>query len=94
MKNLSIIKIVPLIAAFVVFISCNSKDEKKEVEARNKAEVGKIYNPDEQGNVHENHKNQFPSSRNNNSETLPAAVSSTKVDSTAIDNTATKAPKK
>jgi len=94
MKNLSIIKIVPVIAAMVVFISCTGKDEQKEAEAREKAKVGKIYNPEEQGSEQENHKNQFPSSRNTNNDAIPAAVSSTKVDSSAVDTTATNVSKK
>jgi len=66
MKNLSIIKIIPVVAGLVVFISCNTRDEQKEAEAREKAKVGKVYNPEEQGIEHENRDNQFPSSRNDN----------------------------
>jgi hypothetical protein len=64
MKNLSIIKIVPVFAALIVFISCTKRDEQKEAEAREEAKVGKVYNPEEQGIEHENRDNQFPSSRN------------------------------
>ncbi len=66
MKNLSIIKIVPFVATFVVFISCNIKDAQKDAEANERAKVGNVYNPEEQGIEHENRDNQFPSSRNDN----------------------------
>jgi len=54
------------LAAVALLTSCEKKDERKEAEAREEAKVGKIYNPEEQGMEHENHENQFPSSRNNN----------------------------
>jgi hypothetical protein len=68
MKNLIVKKTI--LAAFIaVFaMSCNSKDEQKELEAREEAKVGKVYNPEEQGIEHENRDNQFPSSRNDKRE--------------------------
>jgi hypothetical protein len=54
------------LAALALLTSCEQKDERKEAEAREKAKVGKIYNPEEQGIEHENRENQFPYSRNNN----------------------------
>ena len=64
MKNINFIKIVPLIAGLAVFISCTGNDPQKEAEAREKAKVGKVFNPEEQGIEHENRDNQFPYSRN------------------------------
>lgn len=60
-------------------ISCNEKDESDKFEQRERAKVGKVYNPDHQGIEHENHNNQFPISRNNNnvSNELAAGVSDT-----------------
>lgn len=66
MKNLSFIKIVPIAAALIVFISCSEKDPRKKAEARERAKVGKVFNPEVQGIEHENRDNQFPSSRNDN----------------------------
>jgi len=54
------------IVATALLTACSHKDEQKELEAREEAKVGKIYNPAIQGNDHENHTNQFPSSRNDN----------------------------
>ncbi|TRW25141.1 hypothetical protein FMM05_07485 [Flavobacterium zepuense] len=49
-----------------LLIACNEKDERKELEAREEAKIGKVFNPAIQGNEHENQTNQFPSSRNKN----------------------------
>jgi len=46
--------------------ACSRKDERKELEAREELKVGKVYNPEVQGNDHENRDNQFFVSRNDN----------------------------
>lgn len=62
------------ILAPALLVACHEKDERKELEAREEAKVGKIYNPAIQGMAHENQTNQFPASRNKNdySATEPA----------------------
>lgn len=55
--------LLSLLATLALY-SC--KDERKETEAREEEKVGKVYNPEEQGNEHENRDNQFPQSRNDN----------------------------
>lgn len=46
-------------------VSCNEKDESEKFQERERAKIGKVYNPEKQGIKHENHNNQFPVSRNN-----------------------------
>lgn len=56
-----------LLAATMAAVVTGCKDDpKKEQEAREKAKVGKVYNPKETGNGLETRDNQFHSSRNDN----------------------------
>lgn len=48
----------------LILISCNDNDKRKEMEDRENAKVGKVYDREQQGIEHENRENQFPSSRN------------------------------
>lgn len=47
-------------------IACN--DKKEQAEERQEAQAGEIYDDTKQGVEHENRDNQFPESRNDNSE--------------------------
>ena len=59
------IKYIAVAAVFAVTLSsCESRDKRSDKELSERAKVGKVYDPDQQGPTQENWKNQFPSSRN------------------------------
>ncbi|WP_159800068.1 hypothetical protein [Flavobacterium sp. MK4S-17] len=67
MKNTSTFKTaVTLIALMPLLYACNEESKQEKWEQREKAKVGRVYNPDVQGIAHENRENQFPESRNDN----------------------------
>ena len=51
-----------------LLISCDAKNNKTDAEKNEEAKVGNVYDAGQQGTVHENRDNQFPSSRNDNKE--------------------------
>ena len=70
------------IFCLVFIVSCG--DNKKSVEDREEAKVGRVYDTAHQGIRHENIQNQFPSSRNDNKDQVPLTqgISDTTVDMT------------
>jgi hypothetical protein len=67
MKSISLLKTIALGVMLGSFsIACNDKKEK--AEEQQEAQAGDVYNDAQQGVEHENRDNQFPDSRNDNSE--------------------------
>jgi len=85
MKTAQICKNLVMAAAFTtLLISCEAKNTQTELEARERGKIGKVYDPAQQGNLHENRENQFPSSRNGNGQGTQGLETGAKTDTTKV----------
>lgn len=57
-----------LLGLFLATASIACTDKKEQAEENEEAQAGEVYNSEQQGVEHENRDNQFPDSRNDNSE--------------------------
>jgi|GEM_PF-6334473 len=73
--------------------SCNNRDERKDLEMREEAKVGRVYDTARQGIDHENRDNQFPVSRNDNREGTGQETGAPSDTTTVDEPNTTKQPK-
>jgi len=85
MKTIQNCRNIFVAAVFVSLLAaCEAKNTQTEFEARERGKIGKVYDPAQQGNLHENRENQFPSSRNSNGQGMEGLETGAKTDTTKV----------